>query len=279
MEKRKPKGATAGARRISGGESERLAGFSKDRSVVVGARLSRALEARLRRNGLVRRAAADNRRICRRQGVEVIDGEREAGEELPLTLCQEHAEFSARVCTPARIAAYQMSDLREKVVWITGASSGIGAELAFALASQEARLILSARRADLLADVKRRCSGDPGNVVVIPMDVTRTEAIPEMVREAMDAYGRIDILINNARGTAVRVCAGHRPGSSADDYGHKLLRTGVAHDRGRPVDGDAEVEGTGRRDHEYGRQSSVPPVIVILRFQARAPRILRLPAD
>jgi len=83
-----------------------------------------------------------------------------------------------------------------KVVWITGASSGIGEELAYQLSRQGAKLILSARRAGELERVK--CGCDTGNVhSALPLDLTNIDAIPGVVEKAKRLYGRIDILINN----------------------------------------------------------------------------------
>lgn len=83
-----------------------------------------------------------------------------------------------------------------KVVWITGASSGIGAALAVRLAQRGARLLLSARRAGRLEQVRDRCGA--AQVAVLPMDIADTAAAPARVREAAALFGRIDVLINNA---------------------------------------------------------------------------------
>ncbi len=87
-------------------------------------------------------------------------------------------------------------DFRDQVVWITGASSGIGAALARAFARRGAKLILSARRQERLAALAAEL-GD-AQVTVLPFDVTDETALPAVVDKAIAAFGRIDVLINNA---------------------------------------------------------------------------------
>ncbi len=86
--------------------------------------------------------------------------------------------------------------LEGKVVWITGASSGIGAALAVRLAERGALLVLSARRADRLEEVRDCCGA--AQVAVLPMDMADTAAVPARVREAAAPFGRIDVLVSNA---------------------------------------------------------------------------------
>lgn len=88
-------------------------------------------------------------------------------------------------------------DFKDKVVWITGASSGIGEALAYALASKGARLALSARRLDELARVRAACT-DPARHLVVPLDLARPQDFAERVAEVEGYFGRIDLLINNA---------------------------------------------------------------------------------
>ena len=88
----------------------------------------------------------------------------------------------------------------DQVVWITGASSGIGEALALEFAQQGAKLILSARRVDVLNEVKQRCDAISGGTeaLVLPLDVTDEAAIPPAVEQARAFGGRIDLLLNNA---------------------------------------------------------------------------------
>jgi short-subunit dehydrogenase len=89
----------------------------------------------------------------------------------------------------------------EKVVWITGASSGIGAALASEFAMRGANLILSGRREDALSEVREQCLGlgrTPDSILVLPFDIADETAIPAAVQQAQEFKGRIDLLINNA---------------------------------------------------------------------------------
>jgi dehydrogenase/reductase SDR family member 7B len=81
-----------------------------------------------------------------------------------------------------------------QAVWITGASSGIGAAMARALAKQGARLVLSGRNAAALAEVAADC-GEP---LVLPFEVTDHAAIAAAVDQAWAWSGGIDMLVNNA---------------------------------------------------------------------------------
>ncbi len=82
-----------------------------------------------------------------------------------------------------------------KVVWITGASSGIGEALANAMLEQGAMVILSGRRKDALAAVAAQA---PERSLVLPFDATDYARLPALVEQAWQWQGRIDLLINNA---------------------------------------------------------------------------------
>ena len=82
-----------------------------------------------------------------------------------------------------------------RMVWITGASSGIGAAVAVAFSRRGARLILSARREEELNRVRSGCTG-PDAHLVLPFDLANFD--PEATaRRALDAFGAIDILIHS----------------------------------------------------------------------------------
>ncbi len=85
---------------------------------------------------------------------------------------------------------------QNKVVWITGASSGIGKALAMELSSQEALLIISARNKEALETVKSLCKNSE-NVWILPLDLGKYKTFDETTKEALKVYGRIDILVNN----------------------------------------------------------------------------------
>lgn len=91
-----------------------------------------------------------------------------------------------------------MEDLRNKVVVVTGASSGIGRETALQLAARGCRLVLAARRGDELDEVASRCRESGGEARAVPTDVTREKDIANLVGAAMYEWGRIDVLVNNA---------------------------------------------------------------------------------
>lgn len=83
-----------------------------------------------------------------------------------------------------------------KVIWITGASSGIGKSLAIALSKENCKLILSARRTSELETVKGLCK-EPDDVYVLPLDLMETDRMQVKVKTATAAFGQVDILINN----------------------------------------------------------------------------------
>jgi short-subunit dehydrogenase len=88
-------------------------------------------------------------------------------------------------------------NFRNRRVWITGASSGIGEALAVAFHQAGARLVLSARREDELKRVQTLCGGEP-NTRIVPMDVTNTDELPQKTRRALGMFSGIDILVLNA---------------------------------------------------------------------------------
>lgn len=84
-----------------------------------------------------------------------------------------------------------------RVIWITGASSGIGEALAYEFAKQGAKLVLSARRADILQQVKLRCA-NPEQHLVVAFDMIDIEHLPQIVMQVEQQTGGVDLLINNA---------------------------------------------------------------------------------
>lgn len=86
----------------------------------------------------------------------------------------------------------------DNVVLLTGASSGIGRELAVQLAAQGARLTLAARSRERLDEVAAECRQRGGEASAVPTDVGRQEACRELVEACIGEYGRLDTLINNA---------------------------------------------------------------------------------
>jgi short-subunit dehydrogenase len=86
----------------------------------------------------------------------------------------------------------------QKVVVITGASSGIGEALALRLAGEGAWLALAARRAERLEAVAAVCTEKGGRALALPTDVTDETACRDLVNRTVAEYGRLDMLVNNA---------------------------------------------------------------------------------
>ncbi|MDP5140104.1 MAG: SDR family oxidoreductase, partial [Spirosomaceae bacterium] len=86
-----------------------------------------------------------------------------------------------------------------KVIWITGASAGIGEATAYEFAKDKnVKLVLSARRLEELERVKENVNLPKQNILILPMDVTKIELFEENVKQVISAFGRIDVLFNNA---------------------------------------------------------------------------------
>lgn len=90
-----------------------------------------------------------------------------------------------------------MERIDGKVVWITGASSGIGEALVYELAKKNCKLIVSSRKIEELNRVKANLEFDE-NTKILPLDLLDFEKAPKTVKEAWALFGKIDILINNA---------------------------------------------------------------------------------
>ncbi|MBP3419403.1 MAG: SDR family oxidoreductase [Marinifilaceae bacterium] len=95
-------------------------------------------------------------------------------------------------------------DLKGHVAVVTGASTGLGLQMAKAFANQGANLVLLARRMNLLEQNAKEISEEYG-VEVLPFacDITKTENVIEAVKATMEKFGRVDILVNNAGTGAV----------------------------------------------------------------------------
>ena len=91
-----------------------------------------------------------------------------------------------------------MPSFKNKVVWITGASSGIGEALAYSFSQRGSKLILSARRREELERVKNNCKSPKENVCILPFDVTHFDELPIVTQKAIQFFGCVDLLINNS---------------------------------------------------------------------------------
>jgi len=87
---------------------------------------------------------------------------------------------------------------KDKVVWITGASSGIGEALAYEFTREGAKTILSSNEQEELERVRKKCEEMGGNSSVLFLDMLDSQALEKSVKTAIDRFGGIDILINNA---------------------------------------------------------------------------------
>ncbi|WP_372664008.1 SDR family oxidoreductase [Amycolatopsis kentuckyensis] len=91
-----------------------------------------------------------------------------------------------------------MTNGLDKVVAITGASSGIGEATARELAGRGAAVVLGARRTDRLETLARKIRDDGGRAEVLDVDVTRRADLERLVTRAVDRFGRLDVLVGNA---------------------------------------------------------------------------------
>ncbi|MDQ0359518.1 NADP-dependent 3-hydroxy acid dehydrogenase YdfG [Breznakia pachnodae] len=96
-----------------------------------------------------------------------------------------------------------MFDLKGKVAVVTGASSGLGKDAAIAYAKAGADVVLLARRKDRLDEVAKEIKELGVDVLPIQMDVTDEDSVKKGIDEAVEHFGHLDILLNNA-GVAVR---------------------------------------------------------------------------
>lgn len=87
-----------------------------------------------------------------------------------------------------------MNSINNKIIWITGASSGIGEALAYELANKNCKLILSSRNVEALEKVKSKCKTE---VLVLPLDLADFDNAKTNAQKAIAAFGKVDVLINN----------------------------------------------------------------------------------
>lgn len=89
-----------------------------------------------------------------------------------------------------------MDIFKNKVVWITGATSGIGESLAIEFAKNGAKLVLSARRESELERVKAVCEGAP-EIMILTLDLEKSDNFPQLAEQVSAHFGSIDFLVNN----------------------------------------------------------------------------------
>jgi NADP-dependent 3-hydroxy acid dehydrogenase YdfG len=89
-------------------------------------------------------------------------------------------------------------NIEGKVVVITGASSGLGEATARFLCAQGASVVVGARRVDRIQSLADELTGRGGKALAVATDVTQREQVQKMVDAAVQTYGRVDVMINNA---------------------------------------------------------------------------------
>ncbi len=98
---------------------------------------------------------------------------------------------------------YKQNRFEDRVVVVTGASSGIGRETAIAFAKEGAKTVLVSRSLDKLNKVAEQIDKTGGSSFVVPTDVSSREEVSSMARAVVNKFGRVDILFNNAGRTFV----------------------------------------------------------------------------
>ncbi len=89
-------------------------------------------------------------------------------------------------------------DIKDKVVIVTGASAGIGLATARAVAKAGAKVVLAARSVELLKQLADELSREGYEALIVPTDMRQHSAVVQLIETALQHYGRIDVLINNA---------------------------------------------------------------------------------
>jgi len=97
-----------------------------------------------------------------------------------------------------------MGILDNKTILVTGASSGFGEAIAIACAKAGAKVSIVARRQELLEAVAQKIRSDGGQALVCPTDVTNDEQIHATIAKTVDAFGEIDVLVNNAGANVIQ---------------------------------------------------------------------------
>jgi len=88
-------------------------------------------------------------------------------------------------------------NLKNKVVWVTGASSGIGEAITYSLAKEGCKLVISSRRKDELERVKQATKLSDDNILVLPIDLEQYQHAEEWTKQVVAKFNRIDVLVNN----------------------------------------------------------------------------------
>ena len=91
-----------------------------------------------------------------------------------------------------------MGKLDNKVAIITGGNAGVGKEMAKLFASEGAKVVISARRQQVLEEVAKEIEAAGGTVLCVPTDISSIDDVKNLISKTIETYGKLDILINNA---------------------------------------------------------------------------------
>jgi len=91
-----------------------------------------------------------------------------------------------------------MGKLDNKVAIITGGNAGVGKEIAKLFASEGAKVVISARRQQVLEEVAKEIEAAGGTVLCVPTDISKVDDVKNLVSKTVETFGQLDILINNA---------------------------------------------------------------------------------
>jgi len=92
----------------------------------------------------------------------------------------------------------RMHTFKNRVVWITGASSGIGEALAYAYSDRGAKLILSSRNKKALEKVREKCASSGSDIRILPCDLSKLGTLAKKAKQATKMFGKIDVMVHNA---------------------------------------------------------------------------------
>jgi len=113
----------------------------------------------------------------------------------------------------------------DRVAVVTGAGRGIGAATAIALAQAGADVVISARTEDQLAKVAREVEAAGRRAVVVPADLSDLDAVAGLATAAVDAFGRLDIVVNNVGGAMPRPFQATKPRHLTDAFQFNVATT------------------------------------------------------
>ena len=91
-----------------------------------------------------------------------------------------------------------MGKLDNKVAIITGGNAGVGKEIAKLFASEGAKVVISARRQQVLEEAAKEIEAAGGTVLCVPTDISKVDDVKNLVNKTVETFGQLDILINNA---------------------------------------------------------------------------------